>query len=408
MRSRVLRIMPFGMAAALALSGCGKSEAEDSGAHLTGAPVKLMIIAPTETQTTNFPELPAAARAAARAINERGGIKGGRVEIVYCNDKNDPAAGEACARKAVEEKVAAVVGMSSPISSSKIQETLDTAGIPSIAASPIAKTAFTSPYAFNVDGGTTATYPACGDVLKLAGATKHAIVRYNSESTANVLPLIEKGTKGAGLEQTGVDIRISSTATDYSAFARMVKDSGADGISMLLPENQAAQMIKTLWDQGVKVKICAADNLVSEKTLAGLGEAASGVVGVGFVPLSSDHEDVVEFRAEMKAQEDGGDETAKADRLREGAYRAWVGPRIVERLAGSIEGEVTAESLVKALNAASDVDADMFGRIDFTEPGVVYPSIRSMTTYALGWDTERKTRVLLRDEPVDTTAYMKG
>ncbi|WAH97634.1 hypothetical protein [Arthrobacter sp. MMS18-M83] len=94
MKSKIPGALAFGLLGVFSLSACGGAATTASGAELAGAPVKLMSIAPQGTSVQNFPGLLAAAHASVRAINARGGIKGGKVELIYCNEKADAAAGE--------------------------------------------------------------------------------------------------------------------------------------------------------------------------------------------------------------------------------------------------------------------------------------------------------------------------
>jgi ABC-type branched-subunit amino acid transport system substrate-binding protein len=388
------------------ITACGSTEVEESGADLTGKPVQLMVIAPVDTTAQNFPGLYPAAQAAARSINAGGGIKGGPVQVEFCNDKNDPVAGEQCAREAVAKGVTAVVGYASPVSSGKIHSILDAAGIPVIGGAPLTSADFTSPLAYNLDGGSLSSYPLCPTILAEEGGTKHGIVRYDVDAAAGILPLVKKGAEAAGLQDTGLEVRVPASATDFSSFARQIADSGADSVTFVLPEQLAVQLISTMSDQGVDVNMCTSDTALSIESLTGLGPAAEKVYNAGFIPMTTTgNEDVEAFTKDMQAQYDAGDEGADPAVLTEASYRAWVGPHIISRMAEQIDGELTAANLVAALNAGTAVDADMFGSIDFTQPGPVQPSVRNMTGYMLEWDESKQQRTLISPDPVDTAPF---
>src|SRR5437867_1744571 len=72
--------------------------------------IKVGFIGANGTAVANWPHATAEAKAAVRGWNSRGGLHGHKLELVYCNDKNDPNLGIACARQMVKEKVIAVVG----------------------------------------------------------------------------------------------------------------------------------------------------------------------------------------------------------------------------------------------------------------------------------------------------------
>jgi len=69
-----------------------------------------MVIAADGTTQYNAPELWAAAKAFAAEQNAQGGIKGHPIQVLACNDKNQPNEATKCARQAISEKVAAMVG----------------------------------------------------------------------------------------------------------------------------------------------------------------------------------------------------------------------------------------------------------------------------------------------------------
>ncbi|ORT53805.1 ABC transporter substrate-binding protein, partial [Frankia sp. KB5] len=133
---RWLAAAVLGAVLAGTLAACGgDSDGEATGTSSAGSTVKLMIIAPVGTSGTNYPEMVAAARAAVRGVNARGGIAGHRVELVHCNEKNDAAVARKCAQQAVDQHVLAVVGEVS--GSGGIMPILENAGIPSIGSAGI-------------------------------------------------------------------------------------------------------------------------------------------------------------------------------------------------------------------------------------------------------------------------------
>lgn len=69
-----------------------------------------MTMAPEKTKATNKPGMPAMAKAYARWINKGGGINGRKLNVITCNEQNDSVRAAECARRAVKEDVAAVVG----------------------------------------------------------------------------------------------------------------------------------------------------------------------------------------------------------------------------------------------------------------------------------------------------------
>ncbi|MFF0043029.1 ABC transporter substrate-binding protein, partial [Streptomyces mirabilis] len=91
----------------LLAAGCG-GEASGSSTEtssLKGTPVKVMVWNPENTQGSAQPGVRLTAQAYEKWINANGGIKGGPLKVLTCNEKNDPDEAEKCAQQAVSEKV---------------------------------------------------------------------------------------------------------------------------------------------------------------------------------------------------------------------------------------------------------------------------------------------------------------
>ena len=132
------------LAATLGLTACGNSD--DSGSA-SDSGIKLMVIGDLETPVQALPQLVVAAKAAAKEINAAGGVNGQEITILSCNTQGDPNVSASCARKAVSERVSAVVGMLS-LTSSSIMPILEAAKIPSIGTTDINPVDHTSPVSF--------------------------------------------------------------------------------------------------------------------------------------------------------------------------------------------------------------------------------------------------------------------
>jgi hypothetical protein len=69
-----------------------------------------MTVAPVNTNLPPYPNIPAAAQIYEKYINDKGGINGHPLQVITCDDKGDPNEAGNCARKAVDQKVVAIVG----------------------------------------------------------------------------------------------------------------------------------------------------------------------------------------------------------------------------------------------------------------------------------------------------------
>ena len=97
-------------ALALALSACASGTSGSSGGGSgSGDTIKVMTWAPLKSQSTNYPAITAAATTYGNGINAKGGINGKKLEVMTCDEGGTPQKASDCARKAIQEKVVAVV-----------------------------------------------------------------------------------------------------------------------------------------------------------------------------------------------------------------------------------------------------------------------------------------------------------
>ncbi|MDQ0691404.1 ABC transporter substrate-binding protein [Arthrobacter sp. W4I7] len=403
-------VMGAATSAALMLTACaGGSAAEESSGGLKGEPIKLMSITPTDTSGANFPAELNAARASVRAINARGGIDGRPLELLYCNQKNEATASEACARKAVDEGVLAIVAYFASRGATQVHDILEAAGIPILAGNPVGSEDFTSPIAFNVDGGTLSGYALCPTNLKLDGATTHAMVRADVDAAAGQEPVVAAGVKGANLHDSGMIVKIPQTATDFSGYVRQLQAAGVDAVTAALAEPQAIQLIQTAESLGTNLMVCGSTQSMSTDSLKKLGKAADRFHSADFPPLTSDSKDehVQAFIKDLAAEEAAGNKAAALEKSGAPAFRGWEGPRIVERVAPKVKGELNAKSFMEALRTETALDADMFGTVDFSTPGLAQPSVRNYHGWLTRWDSGAGSTKLVSPEPADALPMLR-
>ncbi|MPY94430.1 MAG: ABC transporter substrate-binding protein [Acidimicrobiia bacterium] len=93
-----------------ATADTGATATTSGAAAPTGEPIKVMTMAPVNTDVPPYPNIPAAAEVYEQWINDQGGINGRPLEVTTCDTRGDVNEGAACARRAVEEGMVAVVG----------------------------------------------------------------------------------------------------------------------------------------------------------------------------------------------------------------------------------------------------------------------------------------------------------
>ena len=182
-----------------------------------GEPIKVMTIAPINSQLPPYPNIHEAARIYGEWLNDRGGINGRPLEVILCDGRGDPNEDANCGRQAAEEGVVAIVG-SFTFDASRLIPILEEENIAMFGSCcPIVEVEFSSPISY-----VTGSNFAIG-----AGAVQKMI---NDGCEAPAVVIIEVATldfavsvSRAVFEYNGFPaddvkfVTIPITASDYSA-----------------------------------------------------------------------------------------------------------------------------------------------------------------------------------------------
>lgn len=400
------------MAAVLAatLVACGGSDSADGGAtgggsasggtSAAGSPVKLMIIAPTGTAGTNYPEMVAAARAAVRGVNARGGIAGHPVVLEHCNEKNDAATAKKCAQQAVDDGVLAVVGEVS--GTGGIMPILQNAGIPSIGSAGVSAdgSELSSPISYVISPLTF--YPAvCPSLLAKAGASHIGLVGYDLSASDRLIRMAEAGGKAVNHPIAPL-VRIPITTSDFTPAISQLSRSGADG-AVLVVFDQAAYAV--IGKAGQQIRTCHAAGTLSPTYLSTLGPAADKlVIATAFPELSQGAQfpEVARMVRELDAEQASGDaDAAPALRTTTTSTDAWLSVQIAEKVGNQVSGALTAKNLLAQLGRTKHLDlGGIIPPLDLTAttpiPGA--ERIFNATLRGARWDSASKSFVPLGTE----------
>lgn len=398
-RSRRARLAAIGLGAAVMLAACASNDeptASGGGDTAPGTPVKIMIIAPTGTQAGNVPDAVASAKAAVRALNGRGGVKGHPVELVYCNEKNDPAVAKECAQQAVDDHVLAVVGTFN--GSGGIMPVLQEAGIPAIGSTGIAAdgSELSSKISFMLSPLTF--YPAaCPSILADAGARHTGLVGYDLSVSDRLVTFAVAGAKAAGLP-LDPSVRVPLTTSDFTPTVSQLTQAGVDGTVLVVFEQAAYAVIQ---GGGTSMRYCHAASTLSEDFLASQGAVADQLVVATAFPEFSQAAEFPELQrmiGELAAEEAAGDpDAALAAQHNNFSINAWLSVQVVEKVGNQVSGELNATALLDQLNHTSSLDLGLIPTLDFTTETPL-PSVERVfntTMRAARWDSASHSFVSL-------------
>lgn len=195
-------------------AGCGVIPGGSGG---SGDTLTVMTFAPIDTKATNMPGMPGMAKAYERWVNANGGIKGHKLRVLTCNEKNTPAGAGECARQAVSEKAIAVVGSYSQHGRS-FMAPLEAAGIPFVGGYGVSSEEFQSTLSYPINGGQPALLAGAGHQLGKA-CSEVSLVRPDTLAGDSMPVLLNAGLKVNKMADAH-DIRAAEDATDFTQQAR--------------------------------------------------------------------------------------------------------------------------------------------------------------------------------------------
>jgi ABC-type branched-subunit amino acid transport system substrate-binding protein len=328
----------------------GATVQEDEGVTFTGDPIKVMTIAPVDTAAINTPEIVTAAEAATVTINNAGGINGHKLELVSCNDGNDPNTAAECARQAVKEDVAAVVGGFST-NGTAIVPILQDAGIAWLGPVAFSAEELSSNISFPLVSGAPG-FLAIGARTVEDECESTAMVLYDVPTALKAVDLINLGISTAGGEQ-GVHIKVPTTTTNFSAVAKSAGES--DCAILGLPNDQISALAAAGAAQGEDTRYYAVQGALNVQVLEDSnGAMDGGVSAVNFVPVSD------------PAWDEAKEASSEVDWSYPYSQNTWAAFQVLREVVGEVD-EVTAQSVLSALGQASDVQAGgLTAPIDFT------------------------------------------
>jgi ABC-type branched-subunit amino acid transport system substrate-binding protein len=343
----------LGTAAVLAACSSGStSGASTSAPKFRGKPLVIGIIVPTNTSSANFPEAVGAAKAAAIAMNANGGIAGRKVQVNYCNEENDPNAGAQCVRTLQAAGAVAVVSAFSSSNAPGLYSALQGASMASVGGIVASATELSSPVSFPVDSPLL-DFIGCGaQFLPVAKVTKFGAVQFDISASDQTIELAALGASSVN-GKIAVTQKVPETVTDFTSTVNAIQSARANGVVLSLPEQQSTQYIQTAYQLGSKPAYCTADGQLSNATLQKLGTEASRIYQESSFPpvnVKTTVPAMKTFFKQMKVASAQGVSSTDVTAIKSTSLRAWVAMQVIKQIATGIQGPITAQSFLKAIN----------------------------------------------------------
>ena len=342
--------LALGAATAALLSGCATPSTPDGDTPT----IEFRTIASVGSGLSNYPDVEAGARAAVEAVNEAGGVNGHRIVHSFCNTDGDVNKASACTREAVDDRVVAVVGRAD-IYTQQTTPILEQAGVPDIGvfASGTESDAV-SPVAYPRTSGNFGVYASAPHVFEEAGYTRMAIVAVDVSIAHTQVALTEDAARAAGVDTVEVVLVPAEGVTDYAPYAQSLKESGAEAALVMLGPERSQAFYRAVEALGVDVQLATSAYSVGEAEAEAIGTAADGTWAMSPFASPSDTSvpGIAEYHAELDAAGIADDRVLR----RTAGLNAWLSVHAAAQVAATIDGEITSESMVEALERTRDMD----------------------------------------------------
>ena len=317
MNQNVIKLAPLAIAAAVALTACGKKEEpakteapKAAAAAPQKAQLKIGHVAPLTGGIAHLgKDNENGAKLAAKEINAAGGVKVGdqtyEIVIVGEDDKADPKEGTLAAQKIVDSGAVAVVGhlnSGTSIPASKIYSDANMTQISPSATNPKLteqgfKTTFRVVANDNQQGAVLANYAA--DALK---AKTIAIVDDRTAYGQGLADVVEKVAKEKGIKVVAREFATDKT-TDFNAILTKIRGSKPDVIMYGGMDATAGPMAKQMKQLGIKSVLLAGDGVCSPEFIKLAGDAAPilhcSMAGEAVEKLAKGEEFKTKYKAEF-------------------------------------------------------------------------------------------------------------
>jgi ABC-type branched-subunit amino acid transport system substrate-binding protein len=369
------------LAGTLVLAACGSSNKSDnskagaaapstqSGSAApatkaaTGTPIKTMTITSLDSQGPVYPNIAVTAKAYEKWVNAHGGIGGRPLSVDVCDEHGKPTDAAACARKAVSDNVAAVVGSFSFLGTN-IMPALTKANIPVFGeCCPITPPQWTGKNSFPM--GTQPLYAVALVKRAVADGCKkiNAVI---IDGAQGFEPPMKNAMKAYGMS-FGKTVILPPTGQDYSPQVAEATSGGADCIVMIVSETPYVAWNQAYVQSGTKARMYGPQGNLDNVSIKGLGNKLDGSIIAGMYPDISTAP-WADYRQALKdANADPANDYNSLGGL--GTWAAYTGfKQIAEAIPGGAD-KIDAATFLAQVGQTTNLDTKgMVPVIDFTKP----------------------------------------
>jgi ABC-type branched-subunit amino acid transport system substrate-binding protein len=387
-------------------AAAGSDTTAGEAAAPSGDPIKVMTVAPVNTNLPPYPNIPAAAEIYMQYINDRGGIQGRPLEVITCDDQGDPNVGANCARQAVDEGAVAVVG-SFVFDASRIIPVLEENNIPWFGACcPLVEQEFSSPISFPLGSLLPGQGAGIGWKMAQDGCEKPVNVVLDIPAGDVAYPaLVNAYEVGGGDPDAWRMVKISAVPGDYSAQVADAISGGTDCIAGGISDSNWAALLPAMASAGADVRLYGLQGNLNSKIAEEFPELTEGgVVSNSYPNIEGPMWD--DYRASLEEYN-----APDLDWNSLAGLGTWTAYTAFKNVVDGMSGEITNETFLEAINSTTALDTDgMIPELDLTAPytgfGGGLPRIFNRTVF---FDTISGGKLTaLDDQAYDMTGPIDG
>lgn len=372
MNGTKLRLLVTTGIACAAVSACGGTDVSSSndstskGSGASGGPIKIgaWVTTTGPIAVSGVPQV-AGTKAYFDMVNDGDGCGGHPVEWITEDNAYDPQQSLQIARQLTQrDKVVAIFGSyGTATTEPTFPLVLNQAKTPIIATAGGAESWYDPPrpMLFGVETLYEDQGAALGAWAVEDGAKNILVVHSDPDAFANVAAGVIAGVKNVEASVAVKTLPVKYHTTDYSPIISQVKSAAPDAVVLILSPEEAAAYLKEAALQKSEAPAYGYAPQTSTALLELAGDSAEGFHTVSLVRSPDDEgPEVSEFRDAMAKYAP----EAKADFV---TLTAFGRAKIFCEVVGSIDGEVTGESIAEAFASASSVETGIFPEMKFSE-----------------------------------------
>jgi ABC-type branched-subunit amino acid transport system substrate-binding protein len=394
----------------LVVAGCSSANTSSTNGSASET-IKIGAVLPVNTAAGDQSGAYAGIKAAVRAINAAGGVKGAKLELDFCNEEGNSNSAEACARKMVTDHVVATVFDSSTTAALQVSQILEAAKIAEVFPNAEFAGQFSLPNVFPIDGGPAFEF---GGLVQVAKTMYHvnsmSIVRLDVPAVRLFSTVADNAAKNVGVKITST-VNIPLTVTDYAPYAAQVVNGKPGSVLTVITVSQSIPVVNAIQQAGGStIRYLTGNSTFTPQVVAQLGPLVDGAIAASSLPDITDTSlpGIAQFAKDMDAEAAAGDAAAAATARSQNSLVAWLGVQAFAKVAESVSGTLDSQSFLTQLGKTNNLDLD--GLITWspgkTGPVEGYPRVTNFKIWLSIVRDGKYTGV--GNTPIDTSQALEG